>query len=126
MTSREWRWLTPPVVRILHARLINSFGGLHGESGPGEPDAVLFRPQNLAAFDESIDAYDLAAAYADALVTGRVFTDGNKRIGFTAALVFLRLNGIDLPVKVQAVATERTLALAVGAITRTDFAAWLR
>ncbi len=126
MTSREWRWLTPPVVRILHARLINSFGGLHGEGGPGELDAVLLRPQNLAAFDESIDTYDLAAAYADELVTGHVFTDGNKRIGFTAALVFLRLNGIDLPVKVQAVATERTLALAVGAITRTDFAAWLR
>ena len=49
-------------------------------------------------------------------------------------MVFLRLNGIQLPIKEQAVAqaveqavaTERTLALAVGVITRADFAAWLR
>ncbi len=125
MSADDWRWPSIDVVRALHAKLINDFGGLHGETGPGDLEAVLARPANLANYGES-DSHELAAALAEALVRGHAFTDGNKRIGFTAALVFLRLNGRPLPALGQARATERTLALAAGAITRADYAQWLR
>lgn len=41
-------------------------------------------------------------------------------------MVFLRLNGVSMPVRAEAQATERTLALAAGAITRIEYARWLR
>lgn len=125
MTAAEYRWLTTPVVRVLHARLINDFGGVHGEGGPGDLDALLARPQHLGVYEDA-DAFELAAGYADALARGHAFTDGNKRIAFTAALVFLALNSVEVPHLGQARATERTLALAAGAIGRAEYAQWLR
>ena len=52
MTANDWRWPSIDVVRALHAKLINDFGGLHGEGGPGDLDAVLVRPANLADYGE--------------------------------------------------------------------------
>lgn len=126
MTATDWTWLPEPLVRVLHARLINDFGGLHGDGGPGHLDAVLARPLNLVEHEPDVDTYDLAGAYAEALARGHAFTDGNKRIAFTAAMVFLRLNGEPMPERDEAQATERTLALAAGVITRIEYAHWLR
>jgi len=43
------------------------------------------------------DIFDMAAAYLFYIVKNHAFIDGNKRAGATAALVFLDLNGFDLP-----------------------------
>ena len=40
--------------------------------------------------------FDLAAAYAFAVILNQPFVDGNKRTGFLAAYVFLDLNGWEL------------------------------
>jgi death-on-curing protein len=69
--------------------------------------------------------FDLAASYAYGLVKNHPFIDGNKRIGFAVAALFLELNGR------RFVATEvdvvlRTLALAAGEVSESEFSAWLQ
>lgn len=62
---------------------------------PGKLEAAVQRPQ-ASAFGE--DAYptlaEKAAALLESLAIGHPFVDGNKRIAFTAADTFLRLNGV--------------------------------
>ena len=53
------------------------------------------------------------------------FIDGNKRTGFTLAVVFLELNGWRFTAQ-EAEATVRTLALAAGEIGEAEYAAWLQ
>ena len=41
------------------------------------------------------DLFQLGAAYAYGLIAYDPFLDGNKRIGFTTAVVFLEINGYE-------------------------------
>ncbi len=109
----------------MHADLLALFGGIGGW-GAGDLESALNRPRMLATYTSDLDAYDLAASYAQALARGHVFADGNKRIAFDAARVFLRLNAITPPPWPQELVVERTLALAVNAITRDEYADFLR
>jgi len=70
-------------------RLIEIFGGLHGFRDKGAVEAAVFRPQTgyYASIEEE------AVALMESLVNNHGFLDGNKRIAFTAADVFLRRNG---------------------------------
>lgn len=52
--------------------------------------------------------------------------DGNKRISFVACVTFLRLNGSDIPVEDTADNIATWIALASGALSEADLAAWLR
>ena len=60
-----------------------------------------------------------------ALVRDHPFLDGNKRTGFTMALLFLELNGRRFPAP-EAEAAIKTLALAAGELDEAGYAAWLR
>ena len=51
--------------------------------------------------------------------------DGNKRIGFTTAVVFLEINGYEFTAD-EVDATVKTLALAARDLTETKYAAWLK
>ena len=68
---------------------------------------------------------DMAAAYAHGIVKNHPFVDGNKRSGLLAATLFLEANGIRFSATEED-AVVQTLALAAGAITAEDFAAWLK
>jgi death-on-curing protein len=57
-------------------------------------------------------------------VKNHAFVDGNKRTGFTVAILFLELNEHSFGAE-EADATVRTLALAAGQMSEADFAAWL-
>jgi death-on-curing protein len=66
----------------------------------------------------------LAASYAFGLVQNHPFVDGNKRIGFVAALLFLELNGFRCRAS-EVDAIVHTLALAAGDLDEAGCAAWL-
>ncbi len=78
-------------------RLIEMFGGLHGVRDKGAIEAAVFRPQT--GYYNSIE--EEAAALMESLGNNHGFLDGNKRIAFTAADVFLRRNGFYLEVEGQ-------------------------
>ncbi len=73
----------------MHQRLIEVFGGPSGIRDRGLLESALFRPQT--GYYDDLPA--MAAAMFESLLMNHPFIDGNKRVGFFATDVFLRLNG---------------------------------
>ncbi len=119
----EPKWLSLHVVRTIQSDLIERFGGLHGERDTGLLESALARPHNLLAYGEP-SIFELAACYAFGLARNHPFLDGNKRIAFMAAYVFLRQNGYRLRAD-EAEATTVFLDLAASELDEADLAKWL-
>lgn len=90
-------YLTVAEVYLMQHRLIELFGGLHGVRDKGAVEAAVFRPQT--GYYNSVE--EEAAALMESLGNNHGFLDGNKRIAFTAADVFLRRNGFFIEVTSQ-------------------------
>ena len=82
-------YLTVADVLGMHTVLLQRYGGAAGVRDPGALEAALFRPQT--GYYE--DIVTEAAALIESLAINHPFVDGNKRIAFAAADVFLRING---------------------------------
>jgi death-on-curing protein len=79
-------------VLAMHHELIERFGGSHGVRDMGALESAVFRPQT-GYYDDTIAE---AAALLESLAINHPFIDGNKRIAFAAADVFLRMNGFQI------------------------------
>ncbi len=121
---KEPQWILRETVLALHERLLAEFGGLGGLRDEGLFDSALARPQQLFTYGKP-NLFDLAAAYAFGLVRNHPFLDGNKRIAFTTAVVFLELNGCRFTAS-EVDATVKTLALAARDLDEAGYAAWLK
>jgi death-on-curing protein len=119
----EPNWLAREVVLAIQGELLNRFGGLAGIRDEGLMDSAINKPKNLFAYGQPTP-FELAASYATGLVKNHPFLDGNKRIGFMAAYVFLGANGWSLEATEEEAVLE-TLALAAGESTESNYAAWL-
>ena len=98
MTSREptpWRWVSLEVVLAIHGRQIAEHGGADGICDLGLIESALARPANLVSYGDP-DAASLAAAYAHGFVSNHGFVDGNKRVAWVTARLFLLANGRSL------------------------------
>ena len=116
-------WLPLELLIRLHDRQIDLHGGLPGTRDPGLLESAVARPLNAWSYGET-DLFTLASLYAGGLSNNHPFLDGNKRIGFLAALLFLEANGW----KMAAPMAERlafTLQLAAGEVSEEAYAAWL-
>lgn len=116
-------WLLREAILATHEQMLSDFGGGSGIRDAGLLDSALGRPENRFAYADS-SLFNLAAAYAFGIVKNHPFVDGNKRTGFTAAIMFLELNGCRFKAS-EADVVVRTLALAAGAMTEADYAGWL-
>ena len=116
-------WITEEDCLSFHDKLLARFGGASGVRDSGLLASALAKPQHLFAY-EKLTMFDMAAAYAHGIVKNHPFIDGNKRSGLLAATLFLEANGIRFS-STEEDAVVQTLALAAGAITAKDFAAWL-
>lgn len=117
-------WVLRDTVLALHEELVAEFGGSSGLRDEGLLASALARPENRLAYGKP-SVFDLASSYAFGLVKNHAFVDGNKRIGFAVAAVFLEINGYRLLAS-EADAVVQTLALAAGAMNETDYSAWLK
>ncbi len=88
--------LTIDQVLEIHAAAIDAFGGLRGIRDRGLLESAIGATQ-ATAFGQSVfaDLPEIAAAYLFYLCRNHPFIDGNKRVGMTSAIVYLRLNGIE-------------------------------
>lgn len=120
---REPVWVLRETVHALHDRLLAEFGGASGVRDEGMLDSALSRPLNQYAYG-SPRMWELAAAYAFGLVRNHPFVDGNKRIGFATAVLFLELNGYRFAAS-EVDAAVQTLALAAHDLDESGYAAWL-
>ena len=117
-------WIDVPEVLAIHAHQIDEHGGASGLRDRALLESALARPRQLQAYSNP-DLFDLAAAYAAAIIANHPFVDGNKRTGFVVGVLFMELNGPSLAAS-EADATAAALDLAAGAINENEFAAWLR
>ena len=120
---KEPEWVLHETVLALHEQLLAQFGGLSGVRDVGLLESALARPRQLLAYGKPTLA-SLAAAYADGLVRNHPFLDGNKRTGFTVAVLFLELNGFHFHAS-EADAVVQTLALAAREIDAVAYEEWL-
>lgn len=88
--------LTVDIVREIHAEAINKFGGLEGVRDENLLASAVLTPQSsFGGKSPYADIIEVAAAYLFYLCGNHPFFDGNKRTAMMAAIVFLRLNGIE-------------------------------
>ncbi len=118
----EIRFLDIDEIIHLHDLQLSRFGGLAGIRDIGLLESAAAMPQ--AGFGGEFvheDLFAMAAAYLFHLVKNHPFSDGNKRVGFHAAYVFLLLNGVilDLP---EDDAYDLVIATAEGRATKDEIA----
>jgi death-on-curing protein len=122
---RPPHWLDRRAIELLHDESIAEHGGIEGLRDQGLLVSALARPQNLFAHEDERDLPRLAASYAFGLAKNHPFADGNKRIAFIAAALFLRLNGKRLAAD-QAEAALTFLSLAAGTVSEAELSQWIR
>jgi death-on-curing protein len=109
----------------IHQAQIREHGGSLGVRDEGLLESALARPQHKFAYATKTDWGTLAAAYAFGLAKNHGFVDGNKRVAFMAAYVFLGLNGYDLNAgEPDVVATME--GVAASTVTEAGLARWFR
>ena len=81
---------------------------------------TLARPEQFIHYGDPA-IHEIAAAYAFGLAKNYPVIDGNKRTDFAAAFTFLAKTGYRFNATEVSV-VEKTLELAAGAVSETDFA----
>ena len=91
------------IVREIHAEVIKQFGGANGMRNENLLVSAVLTPQSsFGGKSPYADIVEIAAAYLFYICKNHPFVDGNKRTAMMAAIVFLRLNGIEpLPDSVE-------------------------
>lgn len=88
--------LSIDIVREIHGEAIERFGGLKGVRDENLLASAVMTPQSSFGGESPYaDILEIAAAYLFYLCRSHPFLDGNKRTAMMAAIVFLRLNGIE-------------------------------
>jgi death-on-curing protein len=88
--------LSVDVVREIHAEALQRFGGLDGVRDENLLASAVLTPQSsFGGKSPYADIVEIAAAYLFYLCGNHPFLDGNKRTAMMAAIVFLRLNGVE-------------------------------
>jgi death-on-curing protein len=109
----------------IHQAQIREHGGSLGVRDEGLLESALARPQHKFAYAAKPDWAMLAAAYAFGVAKNHVPVDGNKRVAFMAAYVFLGLNGQDFHAgEPEIVATME--GVAASTVTEAALAKWFR
>lgn len=115
-------YLTVADVLGMHTVLMQRYGGAADVRDPGALEAALFRPQT-GYYDDIVAE---AAALMESLAINHPLVDGNKRIAFAAADVFLRINGWRLQRAPMAIYPEMMQMFETGTFDIAHLDPWLR
>ena len=118
--------LTVETVIEIHGEALKNFGGSPWIRDQGLLASAVFTPQStFGGKSPFADIIEVAAAYLFYLCGNHPFVDGNKPTAMAAAIVFLRLNGIETRPDSQEW-EKLVLDVAVGRIDRAETTARLR
>ena len=114
------------IIIAIHEELINKIGGAHGIRDLNLLDMSV--NSTFQTFD-STDLYptliDKAAHLVYSLIKNHPFLDGNKRLGVTAMLIFLKSNGIEIDCTNEELA-DFGLGLADGSYDKQYAQEWIK
>src|SRR3989344_2216428 len=87
------KYLSEAEILLIHSRVVDETGGLHGIRDWNAIQSVVGQPQQAVFGEELYPTLFLkAAVYARNIIAHHPFLDGNKRTGITVASVFLEEN----------------------------------
>ena len=114
------------VVLMIHADLLQRYGGLPGLRDRGLLESALAQPRvTLGGKFVHKTLFEKAAAYGFHLCRNHPFVDGNKRVAFVLMDLFLQKNGWEI-VADEEEAYSMMIALASGRLTKTGLTSWLK
>ena len=117
--------LSKEQILLLHAQLIEEFGGIDGVRDYNLLDSALETPfQSFAGEDLYPTIQAKAARLGFGLIKNHCMLDGNKRIGAHAMLVFLAINGIEMKYT-QKELYETVLAVAADNLEYDELLQWV-
>jgi death-on-curing protein len=120
------KFLTVEHLLLLHASMIETYGGDPGIRDKGLLESAAAQPQAMFGGEYlHPDMAEMAAAYLFHLCQNHAFVDGNKRIAAAAALMFLDVNGLSLGSS-ESEMEALTMAVARGERSKAEIAAELR
>ena len=120
------KYLFPKQVLYLYQRIVQQSGGGFGLRDEGLLESAVYRPQaSFGGRDLYPDLFSKAAALGHSILSNHPFIDGNKRVGFEAMQLMLRLNGYDLHASMAA-KYEFVMEIAMGKLTEQAIADWLK
>jgi len=125
VTGSEPRWVPRLVIEAVHLDQVREHGGLLGIRDENALESALARARQRWTYEPESDLSRLAAAYAFGICASHPFRDGNKRLSFLAAVIFLGLNGFDFVASDREV-VENMMALASGELAEEAVADWIR
>jgi death-on-curing protein len=112
------------VLRNVHGRLIEKYGGISGVRDENALESAIGRPRNLEAYGEVTSVARLGAALAWSLLRNHPFADGNKRSAFAAMDMFFELNGYRLMCS-EVEETAMVIRAAGSEIDEGEWTAWV-
>ncbi|MBI3011520.1 MAG: type II toxin-antitoxin system death-on-curing family toxin [Candidatus Omnitrophica bacterium] len=119
-------YLYPKQVIYLYRQIIQQSGGTVGLRDEGLLESAVYRPQaSFGGQDLYQDLFSKAAALGHSLISNHPFVDGNKRVGFEAMRLMLRLNGYDIRASLEA-KFDFVMDVAQGKRTEQAIADWLK
>lgn len=120
------KYLYPKQILYLYQQIIQISGGAVSLRDQGLLESAVYRPQ--ASFGgEALypELFTKAAALGHSLILNHPFVDGNKRVGFEAMRLMLRINGYDLRTASEA-KFEFVIRIATGKLSLQEIAGWLK
>jgi len=121
-----FRFIPAEIVPIIHADLLQRYGGRLGIRDPKLLDSALAQPKMTAGgkfLHKTL--FDKAAAYGFHICRNHPFVDGNKRVAFVLMDIFLQKNGWEITVSEEE-AYLMVMQLADGKLSKTQLARWLK
>ncbi len=117
-------FLTPDLVKAVHRRMIEEFGGDPTLRDDGLLESAVMMPAAQFGGQYLHDGIPaMAAAYLFHICKNHAFGDGNKRTALASAEIFVRLNGMRLDATNMEL-EELTLGVADGRLSKDEVTAF--
>ena len=119
-------YLYPKQILYLYQQIIQQSGGTVGLRDEGLLDSAVYRPQaSFGGKDLYPHLFSKVAVLGHSIIRNHPFVDGNKRVGFEAMRLMLRLNHYDLRASADA-KFDFVMEIAEGKLTEQGIADWLK
>lgn len=119
-------WIGVDDVILIHARVIQSSGGLDGLRDRAALEAAVSAPlQSFGGQDLFPTEIEKIARLGYGLAANHAFIDGNKRIGAMLVQLLLKWNGYQLELKTGELA-DMFIAIADGSADETVLLRWIQ
>ena len=119
-------YLYPKQILYLYQRISRQSGGSVGLRDEGLLESAVYRPQaSFGGQDLYPDLFSKTAALGHSIISNHPFVDGNKRVGFEAMRLMLRVNGADIHASLEA-KYDFVMEIAKGKLSEQAIADWLK